>query len=74
MKKYLSIFLLGFTALQNKIAGISVVRGKPFSGFQLLSGLDPIIQSRFLQGDNDVINNENVLSYFPNPLYNPEIW
>lgn len=75
MKKYiLSIFLLGFTALPNKIDGISVIRGKPFSGFQLLSGLEPIIQSRFLQEDNDFISNENVLSYFPNPLNNPERW
>ncbi|KAH8584597.1 apicomplexan [Cryptosporidium sp. chipmunk genotype I] len=73
MKKYLfSIFLLGLITLPDNIIGIKTNREKIFDGFQLFSGLKPNIQLRFLQEENEIINNENVLSYFPNPLYNPE--
>ncbi|POM85463.1 putative integral membrane protein [Cryptosporidium meleagridis] len=72
MKKYLfSIFLLGLITLPDYICGIKTIREKFFDGFQLFSSLKPNIQLRFIQ-ENEIINNENVLSYFPNPLNNPE--
>lgn len=74
MKKYLfSIFLLGLITLPEHISGIKTIREKFFDGFQLFSSLKPNIQLRFIQ-ENEIINNENVLSYFPNPLNNPEKW
>lgn len=75
MKKYLvSIFLLGLITFPDKISGIKTSRDRFFDGFQLFSNIKPNIQLRFLQENNDVINNENVLTYFPNPLNNPEKW
>ncbi|KAJ1611292.1 hypothetical protein OIY81_1752 [Cryptosporidium canis] len=73
MKRYFwSIILLGIVSFPSKSTGISVTRGKFFNGLQILSNLRPNIFPRFIQEDNDVINSENVLSYFPNPLENPE--